>query len=1296
MINIANGRNADELCKLNINLYNLANEWIDLKEGENIFGISTNILIYRIKRAHLSLKVKKDELNVEKQYFRKLDYLKIILLNEKEIMEKYKMSLKTLKELVNEGVIDTIKLNNKIYYYNKFNSKYSTTISKVKSYHSITIEEAYKFCSNEFCNYDDFISYVFKNKEKFSPRYVYKLNKWFVSQSMTRKRKKIQSIKMVSFYATHNFNIDLFNTANEWIDFKQGKEIFGIGTKALSYRIRRTNLSLKVKRNEINLEKHYFNKLDYIKLFFLDKSEAVKKYEIPLNIINMLVNNKILSTIEIAGETYYHYMFNQEFNSKYSTTNSRIKIKKLIAIEEAYNFYLEKFNNYDDFVLNIFMNIDKFKPQYEYKLSKWFIRNLTLGENKIRNNNVLNFYKTHKLNLDLYYSANEWVDYKEGSKIFGISFNALRSRIIKMNLNFRVEKIMKNISKNYFRKLDYIKLYFLDENEAVEKYKIPLHILDEFSSEGIINKIKIDECTYYHNGLNNNKYSSNESWVKQNKAVTIEEAYKYRYKDFDNYDNFILYIFENRDKVNLRYVDRLNKWFVRKSITGIKRKMHRINPPERQMYHQEIRQTYSYVDKMFNSYEEFKDEIMNNKIKYNVKVIENEFYVDLSKIFIKPYDAAKKLKINYATLLKWIKEGFFDIIEISTQYFLITSIQDKTRKDYLEWKANNNNTLPALPREMFESESYMIDYYIKWINDRTEFKDSIKWIGYSIHNFLEKSKATRSKFQKLKTLLLTAFRLSQKLKKEIYYYDNKDINELYSTMLGSQDDMKNIKMILSYIMHNRLNCNYNDFPSLYINKKKNKGVNDRFSPEIVERYFHYLADLDRHCLKAINNHRYAQLWLISMLHLSLPRRMGDMIDLPKPDIELANIYSFDDLFNRDITMSDMQIIIDNIKAKSYGEVASKNGWDFAFVRDLDLITQTGIAFTICELHRRENGEEVLNFSFKNNNPVGEDWKKFFDDEFLKGFGNLKAVRSFLVDIYKYTSNVPDLRVLSYSIVTKFRAHKTNGIDESEVTKEYLEITKVDGFQDKIIYNVQKIGAFGFLYNLLINLAYDTSEISLKDQISYIENLKENLSKKSIENVSSFLSDTIENLNRIPKDIISFSEKANMLLENKFMEDMKCYNEYKISEQIALTKEVIKHSRKEIINKFEGIFKNLQNSKQPYSYCFKGFQNCKNRSSSPSVCIVCKYSIPTVYTLSYLEKNLNNLFEKIKTTSLDNKQMLFKYKIILLKYIGVISEAYNEFIKYDEEFINSFINLRELEKKVIEIEKNVFDKAGGLR
>lgn len=1294
MINIANGRNADELSKLNINLYNLANEWIDFKEGENIFGISTNILIYRIKRAHLSLKVKKDELNVEKQYFRKLDYLKIILLNEKEIMEKYKMSLKTLKELVNEGVIHTIKLSNKIYYYYKFNSKYSTTISKVKSYHSITIEEAYKFCSNEFCNYDDFISYVFKNKEKFSLRYVYKLNKWFVSNSITRKDKKIQSLKMVSFYAIHNFNIDLYNTANEWIDFKQGKEIFGVSANTLSFRIRRANLSIKVKRNEKNLEKHYFHKLDYIKLFFLDKNEAIKKYKIPLNVLNELVNKKIISTIEINGETYYHYMFNEELNSQYSTTILKVKIKKLIAIEEAYNFYSKEFSNYDDFVLNVFMNIDKFKPQYVYKLSKWFISNLTLEENKKRDNNVFNFYTNHKLNLELYNSANEWIDYKEGAEIFGTSNEALRSRLIKLNFNFRVEKIRKNVSKYYFRKLDYIKLFFLDENEAIEKYKIPSHILDKFSNEGIIKKIEINGCIYYHNGLND-KYYSYESTVKLNKAITIEEAYKYRYKDFDNYENFILYIFENKDKFYLRYVQKLNNWFVSNSITGIKRKLHRINP-EQKMYYQKIRQAYSYVDKMFNSYEEFKEEIMNNKIKYNVQFINEEFYVDLSKIFLKPYDAAKKLKMNYKTLMKWLKDDFFDIIEISTKYFLITSIQNKTPKDYLEFMANKNNTLPALPREMFESESYMIDYYMKWINDRTEFKDSIKWIGYSINNFSEKSKATRSKFHKIKTLLLTAFRLSQKLKKEIYYYDNKEINELYSTILGSQDDMINIKMILGYIMHNRLNCNYNDLPSVYINKKKNEGVNDRFSPEIVERYFHYLADLDRHFLNAINNYRYAQLWLISMLHLSMPRRMGDMIDLPKPDIELANIYSFDDLFNRDITMSDMQIIIDNIKAKSYGEVASKNGWDFAFVRDLDLITQTGIAFTICELHRRENGEEVLNFSFKNTNPKGDDWKKFFDDEFLKGFGNLKAVRSFLVDIYKYTSNIPDLRVLSYSIITKFRAHKTNGIDESEVTKEYLEITKVDGFQDKIIYNVQKIGAFGFLYNLLINLAYDTSEISLEDQISYIENLKENLSKKSIENVSSFLSDTIENLNRIPKDIISFSEKANVLLENKFMEDMKCYNEYKISEQIALAKEVIKHSREEIRNKIEDVFKNLQNSKQPYSYCFKGFQNCKNRSSSPSVCIICKYSIPTVYTLSYLEKNLNNLFEKIKTTPLDNKQMLFKYKILLLKYIGVISEAYNEFIKYDEKFINSFINLRELEKKVIEIEKNVFDKAGGLR
>ena len=534
------------------------------------------------------------------------------------------------------------------------------------------------------------------------------------------------------------------------------------------------------------------------------------------------------------------------------------------------------------------------------------------------------------------------------------------------------------------------------------------------------------------------------------------------------------------------------------------------------------------------------------------------------------------------------------------------------------------------------------------------------------------------------------------MKKEIYYCNNEEINELYNSILKNQDDVIRMKRILSYIMHNKLDCVFNDLPRECRKNKKSKGINDRFSSEIVERYFHYLSDLDKHFLKAVHNYRYAQLWLISILYFSLARRVGDMVDFPKPDIELVNIHSFDDLFDRDITMSDMQIIIDNIKAKSYGETASKNGWNLAFVRDLDLITQTGIAFTICELHRRKNGEKILNFSFKNSNPNINDWNGFFDDKLLKGFGNLKAVRSFLIDIYKYTSNVSDLKALSYSIITKFRAHKTNGIDESEVTKEYLEITKVDGFQDKIIYNVQRIGTFGFLYNLLANLAYDTSEISLEDQISYLENLKANLSKKSIEDLSVFLSDTTKNLNKIPKKILLFSKKAEVLLENKFAEDMKCYNEYKISEQIALAKEVIKLSKEEIRNKLEGIFENLLNSKQPYCYCFKGLKNCKRFYSSPNVCIICKYSIPTVHALIFLKKDIYNLFDKIKTTPLDNRQMLFKYKILLLKYIGVISEVYNEFVKYDKEFINSFINLSEFKEQVFEIERDVFNKSGGLR
>lgn len=905
------------------------------------------------------------------------------------------------------------------------------------------------------------------------------------------------------------------------------------------------------------------------------------------------------------------------------------------------------------------------------------------------------FYKSHKLNIDLYNSANEWIKVSEAVEILGNTHSAISTKVSRSNIPIQVIK-----KAFYFRKLDYMKLYFVIETDAVEFYNLPLNILKKLVNEGIVNTIELDGDIYYHKKFNEKHLKFGlacKSIVEMSNRITIDEAYKVCVRSYKNYEDFISYAFSNRDKYSLTFNFENRKWYVSNSITGIRRKI-KITKKQKSIYHEKIEIAYNYVSELFDSYEDFKKVILSHKDKYDVINYYKHFYVNLSKILFTPENAAKELNVSYVLVRKWEKEGFFNTVSLCSgdRGKLIISLKNKTYKDYIEFRALKDDTLPKIPIEEFESEADFIKYNIKWISEQTEFKDSVKWIGYSILSFSEQSQATRSKFDATKSYLLFALRMVKSLKKEIYDCNNDEISKLYDDALKKNGDIKKINMFLKYIMHKKLDCKYNTLPKQYNPKKDHKNVNDRFSVEIVERYFHYLSDLDRHFFRAINSYRYAQLWLIAILHQSLARRIGDIINTPMPDIELVNIYSFDDLYNRDITMSDMEIIIDNIKAKSYGQVTSKTAWNLAFVKDIDLITQTGIAFVICELHRREKKKNILFASFIRHNPSGDDWKYFFDDELLKGFGSLKANRSFLNDIYKYASKSSDLKALSYSLITKFRAHRTDGINESEVTKAYLEITKFDGFQDKIIYNVQRIGAFGFLYNLLTELAYDTKEIPLHDQISYLEELKEKLSKKSIESLATFLSDTTENLNKITKGALCTTEIARELLESKFKIDMKCYNEHKIAEQISLAKEIVRLSKKEIRGKLEGIFKNELNSKNPYCYCFKGITKCEKHSSSPVVCILCKYCIPTVYALSSFKVNIGNLFEKIESTPLNNKQMLFKYKMILFKYIGVISEVYKEFAKYDEAFINSFINLPELKKQVIELENNIFNKVGGLR
>ena len=197
--------------------------------------------------------------------------------------------------------------------------------------------------------------------------------------------------KRKGFYTIHRLNIDLYNSANEWIDFKEGEKIFGINSHTLATRVRRANLSHQNREVLMEVEKYYFRKLDYLKLFFIDEDKVVEHFKTPLHKIKKMVDKGRIATIKINKDIYYHY--------------------KIDSIEKRKGFYI-----------------------------------------------------AHKLNIDLYNSANEWIDFKEGEKIFGINTGALTSRVKRAKLAIQVGKSIKKVEKYYFCKLDYLKLFFLDEN----------------------------------------------------------------------------------------------------------------------------------------------------------------------------------------------------------------------------------------------------------------------------------------------------------------------------------------------------------------------------------------------------------------------------------------------------------------------------------------------------------------------------------------------------------------------------------------------------------------------------------------------------------------------------------------------------------------------------------------------------------------------------------------------------------------------------------------------------------------
>ncbi len=698
-----------------------------------------------------------------------------------------------------------------------------------------------------------------------------------------------------------------------------------------------------------------------------------------------------------------------------------------------------------------------------------------------------------------------------------------------------------------------------------------------------------------------------------------------------------------------------------------------------------------------NSYEEFECFVVD---KFRIYRFENstwyiktiEFY---KYLYITQKTAMQMLGISDNVLLNQMaSDGYIEKIALNRNVYY-SNVEGKSYKGYQLFRTEKFDTEPVLQLNDFEDAYEIIDYMLelmdnaKFIETFMYVKEYLYYLAGNLHRI--RIKNTISQYAR------TYVKVLNKIGKEISKFSDSEVEWFFeSTGVVTSGNIYYVTALFEYIRTHSKKCCYSIIPrKCIINKAKT--ADDIYPVEIVEKYFYYLSDIEKHFNKAYYDQRYANLWLIALSHFCVAWRISSITLLPNVDIEIIDILSFEDLLHKGMDLSSAQTIINNVSEKTYGTVASKNGWNIPYLRDLDLLVQTATAFVLCELHRREKGHEILFEVFKNYSPSVNDWRKFFEDNDLKEFYNRKANRSFLVGIYEYANNKEGMKTLAYKLIRRLRGHIQRDGD-SETPKIYVEFIKMDGHFASVAMQVQRRGPFGFLYNAMLEKVYEIDSKSTEDVTSNIETLQKGITHDKVEGLSSFLiSDKLQN--EILKEFSSISknitDRIDEIRENHNIElnSADGFSEFTKREQEEITAMIKAETKENIRDKLAKIARGQLPSKTLHCQCIKGIKECPYKLREKEACIICKYSIPFVFCLVTVKYKIYELIDVVNDTAISDEFLLMKSRILLIKYMSVLSEAYTEFAKFDRNFIDSIINMKELKEKLLRMEEKFVELKG---
>ena len=481
-------------------------------------------------------------------------------------------------------------------------------------------------------------------------------------------------------------------------------------------------------------------------------------------------------------------------------------------------------------------------------------------------------------------------------------------------------------------------------------------------------------------------------------------------------------------------------------------------------------------------------------------------------------------------------------------------------------------------------------------------------------------------FKALKTLLSL-------MDKEITEYSDEELAELIRDNSFTTAARQYAVWFLTYIYNQKPEQLKFTLEMSMLRRETVRGEEDFYPPEEWAAFADVFFDIDRHIEKAFADCFYARSWLYVLLHMSLAWRKSDVLNIPALEnlIDISE-YTLEWFEENAFSIADAQQVINQVKLAAEQYHTQKTGAKKHFNIPQAALLPTAVALIICEQWRRKKGQAVLFEKFY------ADTKKMTELFGLEtDFLSMKANRTLLSMFNETAGGMAGLSGKAGTLTSYMRSHRTSKMGNANITKVYLRSTYNE--DESVAMGKQSIdrGFFGWLYDRLLDLA-DNKRGTFKENTELIVQMKEALPARKVESISGALYGIIKEREMLLNEIYSWQEdeikeKTELLFSGKLMsrtEDVSC----------------------------------LMNGRCPYP--------------TEDKCMLCKYSIPTTFSLAMAGDELKRLLTEFGRTNAEDVIDRINLTYQIGKLIMVLKEAIDRF---GYEYIETYIDYKEINELI---------------